>query len=234
MYGTRAGTLSDVLCVCHQWYQHNWEKFHFLKKPSASCFHSSGVNELSLPLINIFLAHSITFFSDHYRVIFSDTSESRWQLTWGSDPRASCSRCVVSRNDYGPSSIFHHIFYLDYRGFLEGSRIFFSELNLELIIDAKLTCLSGCNFGLLKMAMCLPSMVPTEFRKVPLLEETICQLRCTLAPLSHLSRPLMSWLMIICCWNTSWWVIAATFCGLSLMREQLLKLICSLLCFHMK
>ena len=156
MYGTRAGTLSDVLCVCHQWYQHNWEKFHFLKKPSASCFHSSGVKELSLPLVNIFLAHSITFFSDHYRVIFSDTSESRWQLTWGSDPRASCSRCVVSRNDYGPSSIFHHIFYLDYRGFLEGSRIFLSEL----VIYTKLARLSGCSLGLLKMRRTLAPLFP--------------------------------------------------------------------------
>ena len=38
------------------------------------------------------------------------------------------SRYVVTRDDYGPFSI----------GVLKGSRIFFSELNLELIIDENL------------------------------------------------------------------------------------------------
>jgi len=59
--------------------------------------------------------------------------------------------------------------------FLKGSYIFFSELNLELTIDAKLARLSGCSLGLLNM-------------------------RCTQPPLSNLSRSQMSWLMIICCW----------------------------------
>jgi len=36
-------------------------------------------------------------------------------------------------------------------GFLKGSMIFFSELNLELIIDAKWARLSSCSIGLLNM-----------------------------------------------------------------------------------
>ena len=73
-------------------------------------------------------------------------------------------------------------------GDLKGLRIFFSELNLELIIDDKLVRLSSCNIGLLIM-------------------------RPILAPLSNLSRSLMSWLMIICCWKTSWCAIAALYCS---------------------
>ena len=34
---------------------------------------------------------------------------------------------------------------------LKGSRIFFSELNIELIIDAKLARLLGCELGLLNI-----------------------------------------------------------------------------------
>ena len=68
-----------------------------------------------------------------------------------------------------------------------------SQLIPELVIDAKLAPLSELSFGLLKM-------------------------RRTLAPLPHLSMPLMSWLMIICCWKTSWCAIAATYCGLILTR----------------
>jgi len=56
--------------------------------------------------------------------------------------------------------------------------ILFSELNLELIRNANLARLSGCSLGFIKV-------------------------RSTPAPLPHISWPLMSWLMIICCWKTS-------------------------------
>ena len=98
---------------------------------------------------------------------------------------------------------------------LKRSRIFIFKLNLELIIDVKLALLSGCSLGHLNM-------------------------RRTLASLSHLSRPLMSWLMIFCCWKTSWYAKAATYYSLGrltysiLTREQLMHLMCSLLRFYMK
>ena len=134
--------------------------------------------------INIFFAHNIPYFFDHYREGFysglsrvhvwilgtRNTGCVEWQLSWGLGQK-SCSMYVVSME------------------FWKGFMIFFTEFNFELSIDANLARLLGCSLGLLNM-------------------------RRTLAPLLHLSRPVVSCLMIICWWNTSCCAIAATYCSL--------------------
>ena len=69
---------------------------------------------------------------------------------------------------------------------LEGSMIFFSELNL---IDATLARFPVCSIGHLNM-------------------------RCTQLPLPNLNRSLMSWLIISYCWKTYWCAICAYICNM--------------------
>ena len=125
-----------------------------------------------------------------------------WQLTWGLDPKASCSGMLF------PETIADLLEYLIIH-FTWIAEVLWSSFLSPTMIWCQIGESLGCSLG-------------------------HCKMRCTLAPLHHLSWPLKSWLMIICCWQTSWCVIEVTYCGLILTREYIMNLICNLLCFYIK
>ena len=189
------------------------QKFPFLRKPSVSCFYCLGVKESVLTHQHIPRTYHYLLLWPLYGGYFLTSGVMHVWNNWHQNPGD-----VEWQLTWGLDPRTSCVLYVVSRNDYEQSWIVYHTFHLDcrgvlegsmsFLAELNLERLSWCNFGIFKM-------------------------RRTLAPVSHLSCPLMS-LLIICCWQTSWWVIEVTYCGLILTREYIMNLICNLLCFYIK